>query len=339
MSVLELLYLAGHSLKTLADGVRRRTLPVPVVSIGNITTGGTGKTPATVALAREALRRGLRPAILTRGYRGRLKGPVLIAPDMNARDAGDEPLMMARALPGVPVIKDAVRYRGGEFALRTLRTRPDLFILDDGFQHRRLGRDLDIVLVSAQVALRLERLLPAGNLREPLKSLLRADVIVVTKCDDVSFGETVECVRLYNHGSPIFAASHEPSALVRAHGGEPLALGAVRGERVFVLSGIAHPASFLKTVQSLGGHVVGERRFRDHHVFSDREVAAAVAEGRAEGARWILTTEKDIMRLAASGTALPENLLAVSIVFQADEAYYKTVFSALGQGEADADAR
>ncbi len=248
---------------------------VPVVSIGNIEVGGTGKTPFTIALSRELSSRGLRPVIVTRGYKGRLKGVVQVRPDHDFRDVGDEALLMAR-VAGVPVVKSPDRVRGALFAHRALGA--GIVLLDDGFQHRRIKRDLDIVLVSGDIT--AEPLLPLGRLREPFQSLKRADIVVYTKGSEGA-GIRAELV---------------PACLADASG-KVTGLSILTGKKVLAVSGIAHPQHFVSTLERLGASV-HHISFPDHHAFTGRDMKTITA--RAYDSDLIVTTEKDMVRLNPS---------------------------------------
>ncbi len=247
---------------------------IPVVSVGNIEAGGTGKTPTTIALARELAARGYRPAIVTRGYRGRLRGVVQVSPSLDPRDVGDEALLMAR-VTGVPVIKSPDRVKGALLARDALAC--DLVLLDDGFQHRRIHRDLDIVLLSGDPA--RDELLPLGRLREPARSLQRADLVIRTK----------------GAGSGDLSAELVPCSLLDARGNAE-DLSALEGKDVLAVSGIARPGHFTRMLEELGARVEA-MRFADHHEFTDRDMEAIME--RASAKDLIMTTEKDLVRIDA----------------------------------------
>src|SRR3990172_6618152 len=191
MYLFEFLYYLGFSAKKHYSLGRQRRLPYRVISIGNLTTGGTGKTPATMALAEEAKKRGFRPVILTRGYRGKAKGPCFVTkgegPLLALEDAGDEPFLMAERLSGIPIVKGGNRYEAGMFAVKELFGQspqlPDglLFLLDDGFQHRGLYRNKDVVLIDAGNPFGGGRLLPFGGFTEPITAIAHSNVLVLTK--------------------------------------------------------------------------------------------------------------------------------------------------------------
>lgn len=286
---------------------RVRSLPVPVVSVGNLTVGGTGKTPAVLALARALRDAGRRPVVLTRGYRGRRASGVLRAgawedgATAGAREAGDEPLLLSRTLPSVPVVIG--RNRGRE-AMRFLGSgeRVDAFLLDDGFQHRVLDRNRDLVLLDARRPLANGRLLPAGPLREDPRALERADrLLLVTPGPDAAVGpETDRLLRALAPGAarsrvwPVFRG------LALLAGGDPPSRGAapsgIPDGPVLAVAGIARPERFRRLLEGAGARVAGTRWFRDHHLFSPAEVKDLETAAAALGAIPV-TTAKDAVRL------------------------------------------
>lgn len=348
MSLFELIYYSGYRFRTAHDLRRLRRLPSKVISVGNITSGGTGKTPLTIALASEALRRGLRPIILTRGYRGKARGPCIVRSRMSASQVGDEPLLMAEKLAEVPVVKCADRYEAGIFALEHLgpfrgeagRDRTGvkgaqpaaspLFILDDGFQHRRLYRDRDILLVDAQNPFDNRRLLPMGLLREPLSEMGRAAIIVITKGMGSDCRGLREEIRKYNPRAPIFVSGHRPSH-VRSSTGERFPAGWLVGREVYAFCGIADPDSFRVALGGAGAVVKEFRAFRDHYSFRRHDLEHMASAASASGAGWIITTEKDIMRLKSF--RLPDNLVALGIELVVERGFYDEAFKSLAPEE------
>jgi len=330
MGPLEYIYFAGLSVKRYFSINNRRRLPFRVISIGNITAGGTGKTPAAIAIAEEAKRRGLMPVILTRGYKGTAKGPCFVSkgsgPLLTAQEAGDEPYLMSVSLDGVPIVKSADRYRGGIFAIRELGLQDPsttLFILDDGFQHWKLFRDRDILLINAENPFGSRRLLPVGRLREPLKELCRADVIVITKSSREDMGLISE-IRKYNSRAPIFFAGHKTASL-RTSSGEAKPLEWLQGKKIYGFCGLAEPEAFRQTLISLGADIRGFRAFADHHGFSGEELHQLKEESRRSGADILTTTAKDMARL--SSLDLPENILIIEIKFIADVPFFESIFA------------
>lgn len=273
-------------------------LPVPVVSVGNLTFGGTGKTPTVISLVRDLVRRGRHPAVLTRGYGRSVAEPVvLLGPDpgTDVRSTGDEPLELASRLPGVPVVVDPDRVRGG---IEALTRGADILVLDDGFQHLRLERDLDLVVVDAGDPWGGGRMPPRGRLREPLSGLTRADAVLVTKVP-ADRAPVIDAVRRVvaerAPGASLLAARLEPFAVRRKNdtaGPEEL-----RGARVLAVAGLGRPEGFADLLCTAGAEIIGTRWFADHHVFTATEIEEAVAAATAAGAV-IATTAKDAVKMA-----------------------------------------
>jgi tetraacyldisaccharide 4'-kinase len=293
---LGLAYGAAAALRNwLFDGRLRAVhrLGAPVVSVGNLTAGGTGKTPLVLWLCELAHRHGRRPGVLARGY-ARAPGAAL----------NDEGAMLQQRLPWLLQEQDPDRVAAGR---RLLARGADFVVLDDGFQHRRLHRDVDVVCLDAVLPFGNGACLPAGDLREFRTGLRRADVVVWTRADrlpqDALALRTARVRELACDGDlPVFAAVHEPIEVVERPGGAVHGLDRLHGRRAVLLSAIARPASFRATCEELGVAVVAERRHRDHHRFTSAEVDAAQAAARAAGAE-LVTTEKDDVRLPATAPA------------------------------------
>ena len=277
------------------DPGRRRHLAKPVVSVGNLRVGGSGKTPIVEHIARLLLARGERPSILTRGYARRLQPDgVTVVSDgskilAGVEAAGDEPLMLARALPGVPVLVGADRYLSGRMAER--RFAATVHLLDDGFQHLALARDVDLLLVCEDDL--TDRLLPSGRLREPLDAASAADALLVTVGYESAAGRVGRALGV----STAFRVSREIGAPRMITTGETVVVPT--GDSVFAVAGIARPEGFFADVGGAGWHVAGTLAFRDHHAYGQRDVERIAARARSVAAAIVLTTEKDAMRLGA----------------------------------------
>jgi tetraacyldisaccharide 4'-kinase len=271
---------------------RVKHLSRPVISVGNLTVGGSGKTPIVAALAQLLVDMGERPAILSRGYGRRRAGDgVVVVSDggqvlVGTDQSGDEPQMLARALPGVAVVVSADRYLAGTLAER--RFGCTVHLLDDGFQHVQLARDVDLLAVSR--ADLEEHVLPAGRLREPAEAAARANAAFVAG-DDADALFVADALRL-----PAFrvVAHYDEARLIHPFGG-PLPAAADR--RVVAVAGIARPERFFAAVRAQGWEVAREITFRDHHWFTSRDVEAMSKAARETGAALVMTTEKDAMRL------------------------------------------
>ncbi len=298
----QLVYGGAHRLRSSWYRSRAQRLPRPVVSIGNLHWGGTGKTPLVSAVAAHLRDRGLAVCILSRGYASRGRGVRVVStgegPLLGPLLAGDEPVLLAGELPGVSVVVGPVRYEAGMAALRRLPRPPDLFLLDDGFSHLALARNLDLVAVPASDPYGGGRLPPSGRLREPLASIARAQAVILTGAE--SFGELAEGTALaesfrpYGFTGPGFTSITRPGAPRWVGGGS----GELRaGARVFLVTAIARPARFEATVRSLGFEVMGELRFPDHHAYPVPSLARIADAFRASGAEAVLTTSKDGVKL------------------------------------------
>ncbi|MEE9910665.1 MAG: tetraacyldisaccharide 4'-kinase [Deltaproteobacteria bacterium] len=277
-------------------------LSCPVISVGNMTVGGTGKTPCVILLARMLQRHGFQPAVISRGYGGKSPGPVNVVSDgktilQNAAEAGDEPLLIAGTLPGVPVITGARRTLTGQTAIDHFGAR--VLICDDAFQHRRIFRDIDIVLLDAQKPLGNGHLLPAGELREPIGGLMRASCILMTRADETG-PLPPDIVRIAGAAhAPIFRAAHQATELIGPAQDQRLPIGTLRGKKVCAFCGIARPASFKKILQDAGADIVSFVQFPDHHPFDRNDLEGLTKHFLPLGADYWVTTEKDAMRLKA----------------------------------------
>lgn len=275
-------------------------LPGVVVSVGGLTAGGSGKTPTVAALARWAFDNGHKVSILSRGYGRRQDGSVVVVSDMDrilagSAEAGDEPLMLAGMLPGIPVVVAKKRHLAGLLAHR--RWGADFFILDDGFQHLTLKRDLDVVLLDAADPIGNGHLLPWGPLREPIKALERADLVLLTRSNPHMQGrETADAVIAEFPGIPCARSIQLPSTLSFPCRGLEYPAGYLKGRRVAAFCGIARPDVFNKTLVSLGAEVTAFRRFRDHHPFTETDICELQKLLRKTCADLLITTEKDWMR-------------------------------------------
>jgi tetraacyldisaccharide 4'-kinase len=278
----------------------KKELPGFVLSIGNLTVGGTGKTPATAMIADWALKEGYRAAILSRGYGGKHRGKTLEVSDgqrvfCTPAEAGDEPYLLAKNLQGVPVILSKARYEAGLLAHE--QHGSNFFILDDGFQHFRLKRDLDLVLLDATSPFGNMHLLPRGPLREPVDHLRRADVFILTRTGHGTNLIMMNYLKKKFGGKPAFQSEHVPERLVLPNLGHTHAPDFIRGKRIVGFAGIAKPEFFRDTLIQLGAEVAVFKGFRDHHVFIPPELQELVAERHRLRADFIVTTEKDYVRL------------------------------------------
>jgi tetraacyldisaccharide 4'-kinase len=277
-----------------------RRLPVPVISIGNLTLGGSGKTPLAALVASALADLGAGPAIISRGYGRRTRGVHVVA-DRNgvrltARDAGDEPRLLAEQLPGMPVVVGESRYEAGLIAVE--RCGADALVLDDAFQHRTLAKDLEIVAIAGTEPWGNGRLFPRGVLREPISALRRAHMVVVTNPAHQASAEGIaRILRQDGSRAPVLAGSYRAEALRREGEGAPQSPSALAGRRVLALAGLASPASFVTTLAGLGATVVELVAFPDHHPYTETDLERVRTSVRRAGVSCVVTTEKDWVRL------------------------------------------
>ncbi|RME73513.1 MAG: tetraacyldisaccharide 4'-kinase [Planctomycetota bacterium] len=295
-----------------------RRAAAPVVSVGNLTAGGTGKTPLVEWICTELVRRGRRPAILSRGY-GATRGP------------NDEALLLAERLPGIVHLQHPDRVRAAQAAVA--HHDADFLVLDDGFQHRRLDRDIDLVLLDATCPFGYGYLLPRGLLREPPRALRRADMVLLTRCELVS-RERIEALRARVQRlapeAPIGEVAFVPFEVTEVHGTGREPVASLAGQAVYAFCGIGNPAAFFASCERLGARLVGRRAFADHHPYTEADLAEIEAAARAAGARCLLTTHKDAVKLSAlPPTALPQRVLQIRAELRDGEAALQFLLEAL----------
>jgi tetraacyldisaccharide 4'-kinase len=293
--------------------LKSHELPCTVISVGNITLGGTGKTPMVIAIAGLLAEKQRRPAVVSRGYGRKDEKSTVIVSDgksvlADTRAGGDEPVLIGSRLSGVPVVAASRRYRAARYALEHFDAKT--VILDDGFQHLGLRRNLDIVLVDAADPFGNGRLFPAGILREPASALHRAHAVVITRADASQEVDALKQRIGRITAARIFTSVQRPVDLVEIRSGEARALSVLSGARVFAFSGIARPASFLATLRALGVVIAAERAYPDHQVYDKSDLADVFQKAADHGADMIVTTEKDAVRLRE---LRPEGIWALRI--------------------------
>ncbi|OGP93515.1 MAG: tetraacyldisaccharide 4'-kinase [Deltaproteobacteria bacterium RBG_16_48_10] len=300
-------------------------LPCPVISVGNITVGGTGKTPLVMALAKDLQDRGISVAILSRGYKGeRTSGPLLSDGKtiyLSSEEAGDEPYLMARRLKDTPILIGKDRFTNGRIAFQQFGVRG--ILLDDGFQHLQLHRDLNILLVDSTIGFGDHHLLPRGILREPLTHLHRGDLFILTKVERPETCEPLESlIREIHPSARVFHSHYEASALIGLHG-ELESLDSFNEKKVLALSGIANPSSFLSLLKKCGMKVIKEAIFPDHHRYTKEDLVLIEEKGKEVDG--IVTTEKDLVRLPDIGVIhLPIRALRIEMKIW-EEAFFQEV--------------
>ena len=310
---------------------RVKRLPAPVISVGNLTVGGTGKTPMVACLAGLWRDRGKRVAILSRGYGGRSKAATRISDGerlyQKPPEVGEEPYWLARVLPGVAVYTGACRYAAGLAAWEEFK--PDLFLLDDGFQHFQLHRDLDIVLLDAASPFGNGCLLPRGPLREPVSALGAAQVLILTRYEALLHQPRLAALHKTFPDKEIFTASISPVRVTSYPGGQGETPAALRDRSLMAFAGLARPEVFASTLQELGADLKGFQAFPDHHEYTEQELHELAAAARTHGAGALITTEKDWAHL---GERWPEEVLLWVLAVEARLSDREDVLGFLEEG-------
>ncbi len=292
------------------------TVEARVISVGNITAGGTGKTPATIYFTRRFFDAGQKVVVLSRGY-GRsapMDEPAAVSDGrmvlVSPRESGDEPYLIAKKLPGVPVVVCGDRVRGAKFAIE--KFQPQTIVLDDGFQHIALSRDEDIVVIDCTAPFGFEHLLPRGLLREPLLALRRAATFLLTRADECKHGDTVERLKEINPTAEVFLSRHRPVRFSRLDASENFPCDFISGKRVLALSSIGNPMSFETALKRLGAEVAASLRFKDHHWYSPTDMGKIREAARQSRAEHIVSTEKDGVRLGLVAD-VPKDILLLEV--------------------------
>ncbi len=326
------LYLLQYKL-----GLRKRyKLPKLVISVGNLTTGGTGKTPFTVALCKILQSEGRSPAVLSRGYKGEHERGCAVVSDgdrflLNAAEAGDEAFMLASLLREIPIVVGKDRRQSGKMALAQFD--PDLIVMDDGMQYWQLHRDMDIVLLDASKPFDNGFLLPRGLLREPARHLRRAHIIIITRIAPISQMDREKLLgklRDIAPGKPIFTADLVPYGIREIFSSEVLPPSWLKGRRVSAYSGIGNPESFENMLGELGAVNAHQYRLPDHAKASEEEFVQFVNEAKQANAELIITTEKDAVKMT-SPAALPIYTLQVKMQMDFPDAFLRALKEGLNR--------
>jgi len=317
--------------------LKANQLACRVVSIGNLTVGGTGKTPMTIFVAQLLRNFGYQPVVISRGYKGRAEKTggivsdgktILIGHDF----AGDEPYMMAQKLKGIPVLIGGNRYQIGLRAVE--KFSPDVIVLDDAFQHRQLDRDMDLVLIDEKSFLGNRCLLPRGILREPVSGLLRADAFILTRSGEKS-STARDRLEAMMPGKPVFQSYHKPyiSGIIKGGNGKSLETAHeteltisaddfefLKKSTVFVFSGIAKNKEFKSMVAERVKEVAGDIQFADHHAYSKKDFRIIVDQAKKCSAEFLVTTEKDYVKIAGKIISpIDIIVIGIKVSFKEDE--------------------
>jgi tetraacyldisaccharide 4'-kinase len=310
-------YAAIIGLRNLAyskSWLKVHTADVPVISIGNITTGGTGKTPLVIWLCKFLQQKNLRCAVLTRGYKTTQNSK------LKTQNSVDEPAILAESCPQAKIIVNPNRTEAAAEAVNKFGAK--VLIMDDGFQHRQLARNLDIVTIDATCPFGYGKLLPAGLLREPVASLQRADAAVITRCDQISESELCQIekkLQLTNPDMAIAKSIHNPIC-VKSLAGEKTTIEQLKGKKIFAFCGIGNPDAFLNTIKNSGANLIGSKIYNDHYHYTDSDIDDIHGQANRLEADLILSTQKDHTHaIRNTQYDIPFAYLAVEIKFLSGE--------------------
>jgi len=299
---------------------KQKRLPCTVISIGNIVAGGTGKTPAVAAIAKLLHNQGFHVAILLRGYKRHSSEGITVVSDGENRlrsreESGDEADMLARQLSNIPIIVGKQRYLTGKAALD--RFKSDVIILDDGFQHRQLARDVDILTIDTTQPYGTGALLPIGTLREPISAIQRANIIILTRTDGIDTVDLKAELKQFAPNTPILESVHQPTSLYWLNQTDEHSIMPIEnltGKRLLAVCGIGNPDAFFATLEKYNPEAVGLLAFPDHHVYTESDLQKIHEQKQQCEAEWVITTQKDEQKLASLSTELPIVVLAIELV-------------------------
>jgi len=301
--------------------LKKKKLNCLVLSVGNITTGGTGKTPAVILIAKELIKKDLKVGILTRGYGRKSKKTIIICndghrtePGLSVDETGDEPLLLYQKLPNTPIAISNNRYRSGKALLKIYSL--DVIILDDGFQHRSIYRNLDIVLINSLDKIEDHKMLPAGFLREPIKNLQRADLIFFTKSNLIKMKKSYLLNIVKNFNIPYyFSTAH--NRLINDCQNKDDFFHFLEKKKGYLISGIGDALSFELSASIIGKNIIGHSSFRDHYDYKQSSLNKVIKKLKALSVDYILTTEKDWVKIKDLKSSLP--IFPVELIFSLEK--------------------
>ncbi len=290
--------------------LKSKSLPCPVICVGNLTLGGTGKTPVAAAIVQMLLDAGKKPTIVSRGYRGAppSREPLVVSDGANVlaspQEAGDEPCLLARLLPQTPIVVSPNRFAAGQTAVQKFDA--NVIVMDDGYQHLKLHRDINLALLDSTRDPAKMRLFPRGPLREGFRALSRATAIILTRAEQGEFlGEWKTIAERHAPGTPVFQVEFKPETLISFDGNAIEEPSSLNGRSVFALCSIGNPAQFHRTLKNLGAQIVGKRSLPDHGDYDQALLDMFSREARDLGAEAMVATDKDAVKIQGLTSAGP----------------------------------
>ena len=296
---------------------RTNTLPCKVISVGNITVGGSGKTPTVEYLSRYLQSKGKKIGIISRGYRRKSKSTLIVTDgktkQQSWQDFGDEPYLLAQNLKNIPIIVGESRYEAGMKMIENFD--PDIIIMDDGFQHVSLYRDLDIVLINSKDTKTTHRLIPAGKLREPLSNLSRADLIILSKSNVHKSSDYLINI-IENINRPILNNKIELQDVLISPKGDKNNLSNLNKEKIYIFSALGDHTGFEKTMNNTGAIIVGHSKYPDHHNYSSEDLKNIEQVAKNNNANFLITTEKDLVKINNYKGEMSLYAVRIKLVFE-----------------------
>ena len=303
-----------------------RSLPCKVISVGNITAGGSGKTPTVEYLSRLLQSKGKKVGIISRGYRRNSKKTLIVTDGKTKPKTwetfGDEPYLLAQKLENIPIIVGKSRYEAGTKMIE--KFNPDVIIMDDGFQHMSLSRDLDIVLINSKDTETIHKLIPAGLLREPISNLSRADLVVLTKTNIHKPSDYLINI-IKNIKCPTINNKIELDDMLINIKGEPNDLGIIKSKNVYIFSALGDHKGFVKTMEKTDGIIVGHDKYPDHYIDTSDDLERMEENAKKYGADIIITTEKDIVKIKHYNSKMGIYAVRMKMIFEPDDLLNKYI--------------
>lgn len=308
-----------------ANILKSKSIDCPVISIGNITTGGTGKTPIVQFISLNLVASGKKVAIISRGYKRESKGFKLVTDGLNKplnwKIIGDEPYLLAQNLKNIPIAVDSSKFRAGKILID--KFSPDVILLDDGFQHRKLNRDLDIVLINSKDKLTDYKLLPSGNLREKWNNISRADIIVLTKSNIYKPDDDI--LTMIANDVPFYKSTISIDNVTLYPENNIFNIDILKNKNVFIFSAIGDFMSFYRVINKSGANILGKKEYLDHYPITKEDLQEITREALTSGAEALVSTEKDYVKILNHKLDMPLFITKLSIEILEEESLLKKI--------------
>jgi len=313
-----------------ANIISTKTLKCKIISIGNLTVGGSGKTPTVEYLSKLLQTKGHKVGILSRGYKRKSKSTVIVTDGINKpkswEDVGDEPYLLAHKLENIPIVVGASKYKAGCMMIE--KFQPDVILIDDGFQHLSLYRDLDIVLVNSKEIKSDHKLIPSGRLREPLSNLNRADLIIITKSNiNQPSNYLINQIKSFNR--PIIYNELQIVSLLQNGSNESNELNIIANKKVYLFSALGDNESFRKIMEKTDAKVVGHSEYPDHYHYTLEDLNGIEQKAKKSNAECLITTEKDLVKINFQDSKINIYAVRMKMIFKPENLFDKYIYNLL----------